>query len=206
MAGVLGWSGVYPVQELWKLGCGPGSSWLSIPSASWGNYSAETGEGESVGPSPEGLPEGWNADVLQTFQSFHLSPSSSSLWGEVAPPLIAPRPTGTPAVALERGGAHVGATGQSQGSRNALADLTARSVMGGRVGPEREAGDTSRWASGVESEGRLGLGFKGGQRLSQWHLQKGAKCAQKTLPGTHPRKVPSRAWTSKQHRPLPAQS
>lgn len=109
-------------------------------------------------------------------------------------------------MALERGGACVGATGQSQGSRDAGAGLTARSVLGGRVGPDREAGDTSRRASGVESEGRLGAGFKGGQCVSQWHLRKGAKCAQKTLPGAHPRKGQSQAWTSKQHRPLPAQS
>ena len=53
VAGVLGWSGVYPVQELWKLGCGPGSSWLSIPSASWGNYSE--GPGVAGGPRTTGL-------------------------------------------------------------------------------------------------------------------------------------------------------
>ena len=53
MAGVLGWSGVYPVQELWKLGCWPGSSWLSIPSASWGNYSE--GPGVASGPRTTGL-------------------------------------------------------------------------------------------------------------------------------------------------------
>ena len=38
-------------------------------------------------------------------------------------------------MALERGGACVGATGQSQGSRDAGAGLTARSVLGGRVDP-----------------------------------------------------------------------
>lgn len=54
--------------------------------------------------------------------------------------------------------------------------------------PEREAGDTSRWASGVECEGRLGAGLKGGQRFSQWHLRKGAKCPQETLSGAPPRK------------------
>lgn len=162
---------------------------------------SKTGEGESVGRSPKGLSERWNTDVLQIFQSFPLSLSSSCLWGQVAPPLITPRPTGTPAVAPGSG-----ATGQSQGSRDARADITARSVLGGRVDPEREAGDTSRWASGVECEGRLGAGLKGGQRFSQWHLRKGAKCPQETLSGAPPRKGPSRAWTSKQHRPLSAQS
>ena len=53
VAGALEWSGVHPVQKLWKQGCGPGSSWLSIPSASWGNYSE--GPGVASGPRTTGL-------------------------------------------------------------------------------------------------------------------------------------------------------
>lgn len=39
---------MHPVQELWELGYGPGSSWLSTPSASWGNSSE--GSGVASGP------------------------------------------------------------------------------------------------------------------------------------------------------------
>lgn len=100
--------------------------------------------------------------MLATFQSFHLSPSTSSLWGQVVP-LITPRPTEEPqAVALERGGARCRGHRAVAGKGEMLgADLTARSILGGRVGPDREeAGDTSRRASGVESEGRLGQGSR----------------------------------------------
>ena len=74
MAAVLGWSGVYPVQELQKLGSGPGSSWLSIPSASWGNCSE--GPGVADGPRTTGLvPEPASSEVVKV----NLSVVSDSL-------------------------------------------------------------------------------------------------------------------------------